>query len=92
MADKLFVQAGMSVTSKRGILNEGTEVSAKDFKGEKSVEALVERGTIGKEKPDTRTKAEIAKAKEEKKLADKNAKAKAKTEADAEAKAKAEKK
>jgi hypothetical protein len=76
MADnKLYVQAGKSVTSKRGILGEGTEVSSKDFKGEKSVEALIARGTIGKEKPDLRTKAEIVKEREEEKLAKKNKKA-----------------
>ncbi len=68
MSDKLYVQAGKSVTSKRGLLAEGTEVSEKDFSGgAKSIKGLGEKKIIGPDKPDLRPKAEIVAEREEKK-------------------------
>jgi hypothetical protein len=62
---KYYVQARKSVTSKRGLLAEGTEVFENDFGGgKKSIDGLLEKKIIGKEKPDSRTKAEIVKARE----------------------------
>lgn len=52
MADKkLYVQSRKSVTSKRGLLAEGTEVSADDFGGgEDSIKGLIAKGIIGTKK------------------------------------------
>ena len=75
MSDKkLYVQAGKSVTSKRGLLGEGSEVEEKDFTGgEDSIKGLLKKEVIGEKKPDFRTKAEVVKEREENKKA-KNAK------------------
>ena len=58
MSDKLYVQAGKSVTSLKGIIDHGFEVTAEMFKGEKSIFHLKAAGIIG-DKPDLRTKVEI---------------------------------
>lgn len=77
MADKkLYVQANRSVTSLKGIIPEGDEISSKMLKGgEKSIEGLLKKEVIGEKKPDLRTKAEIVREREAKKLAEKNKKA-----------------
>ena len=53
MADKkLYVQSRKSVTSKRGLLPEGTEVFEEDFGGgEDSIKGLIAKEIIGTEKP-----------------------------------------
>ncbi len=59
MADKkLYVQAGKSCTSKKGLLTEGTEVLESDFVGRKaSIDGLVKAEVIGEKK----AKKEVAK-------------------------------
>ena len=53
MADKkLYVQSRKSVTSKRGLLPEGTEVAENDFGGgADSIKGLIAKEIIGTEKP-----------------------------------------
>lgn len=85
MADKkYYVQERKSLSSPRGIKGPGEEVfSGKDF-SEKNLKNLVDKKIIGTEKPDTRTKAEIVKEREEARLAKKtDAAKKAKAEAEA---------
>lgn len=43
---RYVVAKGRSVTSLRGILASGTEVSARDFSGEGSVESLLKAGVL----------------------------------------------
>ena len=51
MANKLYVQAGKSCTSKRGLLSKGAEVFETDFVGGKeSIDALVKAEVIGEKK------------------------------------------
>lgn len=68
----MFVQDRKSVTSKRGILGPGKDVKASDFVGgEDSIKKLVEKGVLGKDAPDLRTKAELVEAREAKKNSNK---------------------
>ncbi len=65
MSTKYYVQARKSVTSKRGLLDEGTEVFENDFAGgKKSIDGLLGKKVIGKEKPVLKTKSQVVKERE----------------------------
>lgn len=72
MADKkMYVQSGKAITSKRGLLSEGMEVSEADFVGKGSFEAHVKKGRIGAKEvvADTEEKEPEVKSGEEEKKA-----------------------
>lgn len=68
---KMYVQAGKAVTSKRGLLTEGMEVSEADFVGKGSFDAHVKKGRIGAKevKADTEEKQPEVKSGDEPKAA-----------------------